>query len=39
MIASIVIDTDRTVLEVIASEMNMHIHADVALAALSVRRD
>ncbi|MGD9792613.1 MAG: peroxiredoxin [Acidimicrobiia bacterium] len=35
--ATFVIDTDRTVLEVIASETNMHTHADAALAALRER--
>lgn len=35
--ATFVIDTDRTVLEVIASETNMHRHADAALAALRAR--
>lgn len=35
--ATFVIDTDRTVLEVIASETNMHTHADAALAALRAR--
>ena len=33
-----VIDTDRTVLEVIASEVNMDTHADKALAALADRK-
>jgi peroxiredoxin Q/BCP len=33
-----VIDTDRTVLEVIASEMNMDTHADKALAVLRQRQ-
>ncbi len=32
-----VIDADRTVVEVIASETNMHIHADTALEALRAR--
>ncbi len=32
--ATFVIDTDRTVRKVIASEMNMDVHADQALAAL-----
>ena len=32
-----VIDTDRTVLEVITSELNMDVHADAALAALRSR--
>ena len=35
--ATFVIDTDRTVLEVIASELNMDVHADAALAALRSR--
>jgi peroxiredoxin Q/BCP len=35
--ATFVIDTDRTVLKVIASELNMDIHADEALAALAGR--
>jgi peroxiredoxin Q/BCP len=33
-----VIDTDRTVLEVVKSEVNMDAHADKALAALRSRR-
>src|SRR5690606_12767376 len=33
-----VIDTDRTVLEVIASELNMAVHAEKALAALRDRQ-
>jgi len=37
--ATFVIDTNRTVLEVIASETNMKTHADVALAVLSARRN
>ncbi|RZS43382.1 peroxiredoxin Q/BCP [Herbihabitans rhizosphaerae] len=32
-----VIDTDRTVLEVISSELRMNVHADKALAALRAR--
>jgi peroxiredoxin Q/BCP len=32
--ATFVIDTDRTIRKVIASEMNMDVHADQALAAL-----
>jgi peroxiredoxin Q/BCP len=32
-----VIDTDRTVLEVISSELNMDSHADKALATLRAR--
>lgn len=32
-----VIDTDRTVLKVIASDTNMHTHADTALAAVRAR--
>ena len=32
-----VIDTDRTVLEVFTSEMNMNAHADQALATLRAR--
>lgn len=32
-----VIDTDRVVLEVIASETNMNVHADTALSVLRVR--
>ena len=32
--ATFVIDTDRTIRKVIASEMNMSVHADQALAAL-----
>ena len=35
--ATFVIDTDRTILKVIASELNMDIHADEALAALAAR--
>ncbi|MDP1803842.1 MAG: peroxiredoxin [Acidimicrobiales bacterium] len=35
--ATFVIDTDRTVLEVIGSETNMHTHADTALAAVLSR--
>lgn len=35
--ATFVIDSDRTVLEVVASELNMDVHADRALAALRVR--
>jgi len=35
--ATFVIDTDRTVLAVIASETNMHTHADTALATLRAR--
>jgi peroxiredoxin Q/BCP len=35
--ATFVIDTDRTVLEVIHSEVNMNTHADKALAALRRR--
>ena len=34
-----VIDTDRTVLDVIASEINMNAHADRALTALRERTD
>jgi len=33
-----VIDTDRTVLEIIHSEVSMHTHADRALATLQARR-
>ncbi len=33
-----VIDTDRTVLEVVASELAMQVHADRALRALAARR-
>ncbi len=33
-----VIDTDRTVIEVIHSEVSMHAHADRALTALEARR-
>jgi len=33
-----VIDTDRTVLEVVRSEFNMNAHADKAVAALASRR-
>ncbi|MGV0994004.1 MAG: peroxiredoxin [Mycobacterium sp.] len=33
-----VIDTDRTVLEVISSEINMDTHADKALATLQARK-
>ena len=33
-----VIDTDRAILEVIASELAMQVHADRALAALAARR-
>ena len=36
--ATFVIDTDGTVLKVIASELNMEIHAEQALAALASRR-
>jgi peroxiredoxin len=36
--ATFVIDTDRTVLEVVRSEINMDAHADKALAALRRRR-
>lgn len=32
-----VIDTDGTILEVVASELNMNVHADRALAALRAR--
>jgi peroxiredoxin Q/BCP len=35
--ATFVIDTDRTVLKVIASELNMSVHADTALAVLRAR--
>jgi len=35
--ATFVIDTDRSVLEIIASETNMHTHADTALATLRAR--
>ena len=35
--ATFVIDTDRTVLWVITSELNMDVHADAALAALRSR--
>ena len=35
--ATIVVDTDRTVLKVIASELNMEVHADRALQALRSR--
>lgn len=35
--ATFVIDTDRTVLKVIASELSMDVHADEALAALRDR--
>ena len=35
--ATFVIDTDRTVLRVIASELNMDVHADEALAVLRSR--
>jgi peroxiredoxin Q/BCP len=35
--ATFVIDTDRTVLKVITSELNMDVHADEALAALRSR--
>ncbi len=35
--ATFVIDSDRTVLEVVASELNMDVHADRALAALRAR--
>jgi peroxiredoxin Q/BCP len=35
--ATFVIDTDRTVLEVVKSELNMDAHADKALAALRTR--
>jgi peroxiredoxin Q/BCP len=35
--ATFVIDTDRTVLKVITSELNMDVHADAALAALRSR--
>jgi thioredoxin-dependent peroxiredoxin len=36
--ATFVIDTDRTVVEVVKSELNMDAHADKALAALRARR-
>lgn len=36
--ATFVIDTDRTVLRVFASETNMHAHADEALAVLRARK-
>ena len=36
--ATFVIDTDRTILEVVRSEINMDAHADKALAALRHRR-
>ena len=35
--ATFVIDTDRTILKVIASELNMDVHADEALSALAAR--
>jgi peroxiredoxin Q/BCP len=35
--ATFVIDTDRTVLKVISSELNMDVHADQALAVLRSR--
>ena len=35
--ATIVVDTDRTVLKVIASELNLEVHADRALQALRSR--
>ena len=35
--STFVIDTDRTVLEVISSEMNMDVHADQALEVLRAR--
>ena len=35
--ATFVIDTDRTVLKVVASELNMSVHADMALAVLRAR--
>ena len=35
--ATIVVETDRTVLRVIASELNMEVHADRALQALRSR--
>lgn len=35
--ATIVVDTDRTILKVIASELNMEVHADRALQALRSR--
>lgn len=35
--ATVVIDTDRTVLKAIASELNMDVHADRALEALRSR--
>ncbi len=35
--ATFVIDTDRTLLAVINSELNMHSHADRALAVLRAR--
>ncbi len=35
--ATFVIDTDRTLLAVINSELDMHSHADRALAALRAR--
>jgi peroxiredoxin Q/BCP len=36
--ATFVIDTDRRLLDVIQSEMNMHAHADQALAALEAHK-
>ena len=35
--ATFVIDTDRTVLKVVTSELNMSVHADTALAVLRAR--
>ncbi len=35
--ATVVVDTDRTVLRVITSELNMDVHADRALEALRSR--
>jgi peroxiredoxin Q/BCP len=36
--ATFVIDTDRRILEVIRSELRMHVHADRALAVLRARQ-
>jgi peroxiredoxin Q/BCP len=37
--ATVVVDTDRTVLAVISSELNMDVHADRALEVLRSRQD
>lgn len=37
--ATVVVDTDRTVLAVVSSELNMDVHADRALGVLRSRQD